>query len=442
MDSRGAAARVTTIALRATVRRIGSDGPRHPAADGDRCRVAHRRPRRSPALVCALLGVTLLLAACGMPPATKGAGAPKSVPTTVAPTSRSSTTTTGPRRVSGFVAQSASFVTESDGFVLGDTACAVGTCTAILHTTDRGAEWSALSAPPTAISAQGAGGVSELHFADQLDGWVYGDTLWATHDGGNTWNQLRLGGSIVAMASGLGVAYALVQACASCSPPADSVRLYRSAVGADAWALVPGVDLSGQPELVAEGATVFLLSGNPTEILRSSNGAPFVALTNPCPADPDSPGLGPLSMAASDPSDLAFLCSDGAAAGSSDKEVFISHDGGVSYERVPDAPFGGDAVGLAMPSPTTVLVSALSGASEIYRLAPPDTTWTTPLTFGDGGAGLHEPAFVDPTDGSLIHGSALQALSLLSNGQSVAGLGELYLTDDAGAFWNLVSVGG
>src|ERR1700722_1934099 len=412
---------------------MGRVGPRHPGPGGDRHPTAYPRPRCSPSRVCALLGVALLLAACGMPAATKSASAPKSVPTTVAPTSRSTTTTTGPGRVSGFLAQSASFVTESDGYVLGDADCSVGTCTALLHTTDRGAAWSTLSAPPTAISYQGAGGVAGLHFADQLDGWAYGDTLWATHDGGNTWNQLRLGGSIVAMASGLGVAYALVQACPSCSAPADSVRLYRSAVGADAWALVPGVDLGGQPELVAEGRTVFLLSANPTEILRSSNGAPFVPLTDPCPADPNGPGLGPLNMAASDPSDLAFLCSDGAAAGSSDKEVFISHDGGQSYQRVPDAPFGGDAVGLAMPSPTTVLVSALSGASEIYRLAPPDTTWTTPLILGDGGAGLNGPAFVDPTDGSLIHGSALQALSLLSNGQSVAGLGELYLTEDSGA---------
>jgi hypothetical protein len=401
------------------------------------------RPRSSLSLVGPVLGAALVLGACGVPAATKGASTPKPVPTTtLAPTGRSSTTTTEPARVSGFVAQSASFVTESDGFVLGDATCSVGTCTAILHTTDRGAEWSALSTPPTAISYQGASGVSELHFADQLDGWAYGDALWATHDGGNTWNQLRLGGSIVAMASGLGVAYALVQACASCSAPADSIRLFRSPVGADAWAAVPGVDLGQQSELVAEGATVFLLGSNPTEILRSTNGAPFVPLTNPCPANPGSPVLGPVSMAASDPSDLAFLCSGGAAAGSSDKEVFISHDGGVSYQRVPDAPFGGDAVGLAMPSPTTVLVSALSGASEIYRLAPPDTTWTTPLSFGDGGAGLNEPAFVDPTDGSLIHGSALQALSLLTNGQSAAGLGELYLTDDGGVVWNLVSVGG
>src|SRR3984957_5747769 len=219
---------------------MGRVGPRHPGPGGDRHPTAYPRPRCSPSLVCALLGVALLLAACGMPAATKGASAPKSVPTTGAPTRRSTTTTTGPGRVSGFLAQSASFVTESDGYVLGDADCSVGTCTALLHTTDRGVAWSTLSAPPTAISYQGAGGVSGLHFADQLDGWAYGDTLWATHDGGNTWNQLRLGGSIVAMASGLGVAYALVQACASCSAPADSIPLFRSRAGAPGLAAVCG----------------------------------------------------------------------------------------------------------------------------------------------------------------------------------------------------------
>jgi hypothetical protein len=148
------------------------------------------------------------------------------------------------------------------------------------------------------------------------------------------------------------------------------------------------------------------------------------------------------SIAASDPTDLAVACAGEPAAGSEMKELFVSHDGGRSFERLPDPPFGGGEGTLAMPSPTTVLLSAESGASEVYRLGWPDATWTTPIVIGDGGYGLNGVAFVDPSDGSVVHGSAGAALGAMSFGQSAVGFGDLYLTDDGGAAWFLVNVPG
>ena len=53
----------------------------------------------------------------------------------------------------------------------------------------------------------------ELHFANALDGWAFGATLWATDNGARSWHPVNLGGPVVAMASGAGEAYAAVQAC-------------------------------------------------------------------------------------------------------------------------------------------------------------------------------------------------------------------------------------
>jgi len=244
------------------------------------------------------------------------------------------------------------------------------------------------------------------------------------------------------MASGAGVAYALVLVCSSCTGGSASIALYRSPVNDDDWTKVPGVAVSQQdPGLVVEGSTVFVL--DMSQILSSPNGIDFGSLPSPCVSDGDDPGPSWLAaLAASDPSHVAVVCTGVGAAGSVGKELFVSQDGGRTYQRLEDPPFGGDVTTLAMPSPTTVLLAAASGASEVYRMASLDTEWTTPLVFGDGGYGLNGLAFVEPSSGALIHGSAASVMSYVGDKQLEAGLGTLYLTDDGGGTWFPVSIGG
>jgi hypothetical protein len=246
------------------------------------------------------------------------------------------------------------------------------------------------------------------------------------------------------MASGAGVAYALVEPCAS-SPCLAPGHLYRSSVGEDSWSEVPGVSGhfdTGSSSLVADGHTVFVMTTDPDpEILGSSDGLHFSALPIPClPEANQSDSLSPASLAASDPEDVAVACLGGSAAGSESKELFISRDGGHTYQRPPDPPFGGDGAELAMPASTTVLLGATSGATEVYRLAPPDSLWTTPLSFSDGGAGLSDLAFVDPAHGTLVHVGAIGALRISGMANPPPNLGNLYLTDDGGVDWHLVPI--
>jgi len=352
-----------------------------------------------------------------------------------------------PIKVSGFLVQSASFVSASAGFVLGVVGCPTGTCLALRLTVDRGAIWTALPPPPTTLGGSDTGaGVSELHFADALDGWAFDGSLWVTHDGAQHWHVVDLGGPVVAMASGAGVAYALVAGCvpsSSCTAPG---HLYRSPVGEDSWAEVKGVSAGRLDQvsfsLVAEGGTVFVLDAYPSpEILRSSDGVHFAPLADPCSPETNHPFpflLG--NMAASDPSDIAVACLGGAAAGSEAKQAYLSHDGGDTYRRLPDPPTGGDGAELAMPAPNTLLLGAVSAATWVYRVAPPDTSWDTPLFLDGGGIALSDLAFVDPSHGALVFGAATFALSILSAANPPSGLGTLYLTDDSGVDWHLVHI--
>ena len=124
---------------------------------------------------------------------------PTSVPSVVPP-SASPTITAPPTAVPGvalpadFQPRSVTFASPTEGWVLGSTACAAGRCAVIAHTLDAGRSWSRINAPTTTVDADArlaTSGVSALRFADPLDGWAYGPDLWATHDGGTTWTQVR-----------------------------------------------------------------------------------------------------------------------------------------------------------------------------------------------------------------------------------------------------------
>ncbi len=364
---------------------------------------------------------------------------------TTVPSTAGPTPTTLPPRISGFLAQSVSFVSADVGFVLGIVACPSGACLALRHTVDRGASWTSVPPPPSTLGGVGTGGgVSELHFANALDGWAFDGSLWATHDGAQHWHAVNLGGPVVAITSGAGVAFALVDACvpsSSCTAPG---HLYRSPAGQDSWAQVPGVSGrfdEGSISLVAEGSTVFLMSGYPNpQILGSSDGVHFAPLVIPCTPESNEGPFSPGSLAASDPSDVAVLCLGGVGTGNQFKQVYVSHDSGHTYQSLPDPPTGGDGAELAMPAPQTVLFGSSSAASIVYRVIAPGGTWNTPLVLENGGVGLADLAFVDPSDGVVVGGPADLALSILSFPNPPSDLGSLFLTDDGGADWQLVKI--
>src|SRR5580700_8064270 len=102
----------------------------------------------------------------------------------------------------GFAATSVTWVSPDEAFVLGTAACAHAPCTSIARTLNRGASWTALPAPPVPVGAPGhAGVVWGIRFATPEHGFVFGDGLWETTDGGQRWARaVTPPGSVLSLA--------------------------------------------------------------------------------------------------------------------------------------------------------------------------------------------------------------------------------------------------
>lgn len=351
----------------------------------------------------------------------------------------------------GLLAQSVSFVSPEEGYVLGAVQCGRRWCPALRRTTDRGATWAAVGAPPAPIDATGPASVAHIAFASPLDGFAFGPGLWETDDGGRTWQRVSLPGAVAAFAATGRQAYALVvSGCTGLSTCRSPAMVFESQIGAGTWHSVPGVSVPG-PDfygagLAVSGEAVYVTAGN--ALLASTTGTVFRRLSDPCPPAPPTPpppGFGISAVAAGGPAEVAVLCGGGVAGGSQAKLVYVSGDGGASFRELAVPPFGGDNRSLAVADPTTLFVTVVSGGSDVYRTTGGDTRWTTPVAFGDGGLGIADLAFVTPTDGAMLHGADVvaEADTYLADGTPTrirGRLGVLYLTDDGGTDWVPTSI--
>src|SRR5215469_1948293 len=103
-----------------------------------------------------------------------------------------------------FAAESVTFASSREAFVLGTAPCAVAPCTSILRTLDRGRTWRGIPVPAVRIGRPGgpASAVWGIRFASRSRGFVFGSGLWATTDGGDHWHRVPgPGGSILALAA-------------------------------------------------------------------------------------------------------------------------------------------------------------------------------------------------------------------------------------------------
>ena len=107
-----------------------------------------------------------------------------------------------------------SFPSSHIGYVLSLHDCGSYTCAALRSIRNDGAVWNTVGVPHeldaglklASWGTYGTGLTLNIHFADARDGWIYGTVpgparprvnwqsrLWSTHDGGGTWQQVRLG---------------------------------------------------------------------------------------------------------------------------------------------------------------------------------------------------------------------------------------------------------
>jgi hypothetical protein len=333
------------------------------------------------------------------------------------------TTPAGGPVPSGFAATSVTFVSADEAFVLGTAPCSAKPCTSIVRTLNRGATWVGLPAPVVPLGTRNNTTGSQaaawgIRFANPSHGFVFGDGLWETTDGGEHWPAVASpGGPITDLEVIDGQVLAL----------SSSGGLYRRPLAGGSWSLVTNVS---NPSAIATQAQVAAVLDGTKVIVTSNGGLTITTATAPCTT------LGvsePSSVAVTGSDSLALLCAGGAAMGSVQKTVYVSDDLGAQWTKAGSPPNGGDPQGISAGTSAQIVVEAASGASELYYSANGGATWSTAWYAGDGGAGFNDLGFTTTSNGVVVRGPAS------SDGNSDGSPGQLLLTSNGGATWQTVT---
>jgi len=315
------------------------------------------------------------------------------------------------------------FVSGTHGWVLGTAPCASASpCPAMAETLDGGDHWQLAAAPgdlPADLSSTG------VRFADDHIGWVYGDGLWETRNGGTTWVSVTLptmvaGDHVASLETGAGRVYALVTSPgdqASAAQGSAPVRVLRSAPGSDVWSVVLQAPGHASGGLVMQRGVVRLLvdDGDTAAVHTVVDDGAFTSAPSPC--------QNPVTLAAAGATEVTVVCSLGAAAGSSQKTIMVSHDSGASYQRRTDAPLDGSVMQASMADAHTIVIAASSGAAFLHVSADGGSTWQT-TSLAPGGGSWFDLGFTTTTRGIAVLDTVEQA--------------ELLRSVDAGRSWQAV----
>jgi hypothetical protein len=194
--------------------------------------------------------------------------------------------------------------------------------------------------------------VTQLRFANALDGYAFGRELWETTNGGASWAKVATPGTVTELEAADGEAYALV--CAAGSASCQSMELLRSPVGSPQWQQVSTpASLGFIATFAVSGPSLYVLNANvdtrPYVLLYSADkGATFTKRVEPCTA-----GLGGRVTAAADGSPTIWAaCPTGTEA-----TVLLSTNGGTTW-RVAEPTEAGfpNSVGLTTASSSVALV--------------------------------------------------------------------------------------
>jgi len=274
--------------------------------------------------------------------------------------------------------------------------------------------------------------VSELRFADASNGWAFGPDLYSTHDGGGHWQRETLpapgaGYAAVSLEASGGVVFALAVPRSGQTGPAV---LFRQPVAGGGWSAEPGATVPGgqRGRVVLQGAAGWLAvvtsQGATAFLSRQADGWQRRSLPCPMPTE---------ALSASSTTDLVVVCGGAGAAGSQEKDVYVSHDAGSTFGLAGHAPLAGDLEDVAFGSPTTIVIAAASGASVLHGSFDGGRTWSTVAQEASGGLPWRDLGFTDPTHAEVILGTAASQFA----GQPPS---QLLMSSDGGHTWAALSI--
>ena len=200
-------------------------------------------------------------------------------------------------RGKAFVPRSVSAVSAKRVWVLGERRCVKSSCRAVAYRSgDGGTSWQRLHLPSTPFRSDPSAansGVSQIAFANDTTGWMFGPDLWVTHTGGDNWRRVDVPGDVEGLAAGRGAVWAMVGACTPGQGCEAQVMLRAQLPnGRFDPVTLPGPLLGGGPvpDLAASGDTVAVLTNLPpmppgdhnlVEV-TTDGGATWVSRRAPC----------------------------------------------------------------------------------------------------------------------------------------------------------------
>lgn len=393
--------------------------------------------KKSFATACGGLLIVALAVGCGTTQAPSAARSPARSAASSPSVSRSATVAPagitpppGGPVPAGFRAASVTFVSTSEAVVLGTAPCQHAPCTSIVRTLDRGVSWRGLPAPVVPLGqpyTSTGPAVWGIRFATPEHGFVFGNGLWVTTDGGEHWSAVTYpGGAMLSLEIIDGQVLAVT---AGHGPDGlTGWTLSRRALGGGSWTPITALaGNSGAGGIAAQAGVAAVVDGS--SVLVTSNGGLTVTKhATPCPAA-GRPSPVVTSVAVQAPHGLALLCTGQGYTGHTDKTVYVSGDLGATWKLAGHPASAGDGGTIAASAPGQLTIATTSAASWLYYSADNGETWRTVVTYLDGGQGWNDLGFTTTRDGVVIHGyPAYEGMS-----------GQLLLTDNGGLTWHGVT---
>ena len=398
--------------------------------------------KKSFATACGGLLIAALAAGCGTTQAPSAARSPArsaaSPPSVSRPASRAPATAAlaGPVQPpggpvpAGFRAASVTFVSTREAFVLGTAPCRHAPCTSIVRTRDRGVSWRGLPAPvvPLGEPYTSTGPVVwGIRFATPEHGFVFGNGLWVTTDGGEHWSAVAYpGGAILSLEI---IDHQVLAVTARRGPGGlTGWALSRRALGGGPWIRITALASNSGVGGIATQAGVAAVVDGSSVLVTTNGGLTVTKHAAPCPTAA-SPFPQVTSVAAEAPRGLALLCTGQGYTGHTDKTVYVSGDLGATWKLAGHPASAGDGGMIAAAAPGHLTIATTSAGSWLYYSADNGKTWRTVVTYLDGGQGWNDLGFTTTPDGVVIHGHPAYGDML----------GQLLLTDNGGLTWHAVT---
>lgn len=333
----------------------------------------------------------------------------------------------------GFQPASTSWTGPGAGYVLGYAPCAKSWCPALLGTSDGGAHWRRLGAPPMPLP-DNHNHVALTFVGDRAAYVSDGVHIRTTRDGGASWHPVGLAGArepyyLSKITETGGRVFALLT---SYHDGRGSTRLYSGAAGSPVLVPVPGFAATGgitYGDLAVGGGLQVALGADygSEKYWTSRDGVRFTPAEPPCP-----PGT-VASLAGVRDRQVVALCSSSPGTpqpGSTERRLRHAPKLGGAFSGGDAGPAAGITQGFAAASPSSATVAAEGGGvGFLHSTADGGRTWTTTV-LSERGLSLADLDFPGGGTGVVVDGQP-----------DADGGSAVYRTTDGGHNWHQLRIG-